>query len=29
MIRQDDNTFLSGWKLTNQQLKNVKNIKAL
>ena len=29
MIRQDDNTFLSGWKLNNQQLENVKNRGAL
>ena len=25
MIRQDDNTFLSGWALTDNQLENVKN----
>jgi hypothetical protein len=29
MIRQDDNTFLSGWKLNDQQLKNVKDRGAL
>lgn len=29
MIRQDDNTFLSGWKLNDQQLKNIKNRGAL
>ena len=29
MIRQDDNTFLSGWKLNNKQLENVKNRGAL
>jgi hypothetical protein len=25
MIRQDENTFLSGWKLNCEQLQNVKN----
>lgn len=29
MIRQDDNTFLSGWKLNNKQSENVKNRGAL
>jgi len=29
MIRQDDNTFLSGWELNNKQLENVKNRGAL
>ena len=29
MIRQDDNTFLSGWKLNKKQLENVKNRGAL
>jgi len=29
MIRQKDNTFLSGWKLNNQQLQNIKNREAL
>ena len=29
MIRQDDNTFLSGWKLNNKQLENIKNRGAL
>ena len=29
MIRQNDNTFLSGWKLNNKQLENVKDRGAL
>lgn len=29
MIRQDDNTFVSGWKLNNEQRQNVKNREAL
>lgn len=29
MIRQDDNTFLSGWKLNKEQKQNVKNRGAL
>jgi hypothetical protein len=29
MIRQDDNTFLSGWKLNNEQRQKVKNRGAL
>jgi len=29
MIRQDDNTFLSGWKLNEKQLQNLKNKGAL
>jgi len=29
MIRQEDNTFLSGWELTNKQLENVRNRGAL
>lgn len=29
MIRQDDNTFLSGWKLNNKQSENLKNRGAL
>jgi hypothetical protein len=29
MIRQDENTFLSGWKLNNEQQQNVKNRGAL
>jgi hypothetical protein len=29
MIRQNDNTFLIGWKLNNQQLQNVKDREAL
>jgi hypothetical protein len=29
MVRQKDNTFLSGWKSNNQQLENVKDRGAL